>query len=149
MKKLIPLIMTLSLLGSLGCATMMRGKTQEVSIDSLPSNAEGFVDGVKIRTPVTVTLSRKGDHHVILNKRGYRRTEATIQKKISLAWLLTDVLLWGPFALIDLGGGVYNLEPNELLVDLQRLGSARPAIDPEKRDPRRVDYLPPSRKPPL
>ena len=62
-----------------GCETtkignvLSTGLSQEVTIDSEPSNASAFVNGKFVgRTPLTMSLPRKVTHEVRLEKTGYK-----------------------------------------------------------------------------
>jgi hypothetical protein len=59
-------------LGSTGCATIMHGTRQDVSITSVPSGAAVTINGQdKGKTPVAVELPRKDKHLLKLELPGY------------------------------------------------------------------------------
>lgn len=89
----------------IGCATVTRGTTEAVSIQSEPTGAavrlsNGFI-GV---TPVTFTLPRKGDIFVSVSKEGYQSQELKWEAQIAgagAAGFVGNALIGG-----IIGGGV-------------------------------------------
>lgn len=64
-----------------GCATIVKGTTQEVPVSSEPTGARVSVDGTAAgTTPTTVTLSRKANHMVTIEKDGYQSESVAITK---------------------------------------------------------------------
>jgi len=122
MKKLLLLVVVLFF--SSGCAAIINGATQEVRINSVPSKAEGFIEGIKIQTPATVVLKRNHDHEFVLTKEGFKETSAKIQSICRWEWLLLDIPLAFPFGLlIDLDGGAYYYLPKEVVISLEPIPS--------------------------
>lgn len=55
-----------------GCATVEKGRTQRVTVESLPSGATVLVDGREAgRTPVSLHLSRMNGYQITVQKRGF------------------------------------------------------------------------------
>ena len=55
-----------------GCATIEKGRTQRVTIQSLPSGATVYVDGREAgHTPLSLQLSRMNAYQVTVRKRGF------------------------------------------------------------------------------
>ena len=55
-----------------GCATVVRGSSQKMKIDSEPSGATLTIDGKSCTTPAEVVLKRNETHKVEVAKEGYR-----------------------------------------------------------------------------
>jgi len=77
-----------------GCATIVSGTTQKVSVTSQPSGADAKVDGnMSAKTPATFTLDRKNDHTLEISKEGYKT--ATILFKKTFNGMTTGNILIG------------------------------------------------------
>ncbi|QQE12933.1 PEGA domain-containing protein [Planctomycetota bacterium] len=63
-----------------GCATVVNGTTQEVTVDTKPSGAIVMVDELMTHTPVTLKLSRKKDHVITLMMMGYKPAKVHIKR---------------------------------------------------------------------
>ena len=77
------LILSILILTS-SCATIMTGKTQEVTFDSEPQGAEVTVNGRVIgKTPTTIQLDKKTDQSVSFKLEGYKTQTRTLETKVS------------------------------------------------------------------
>lgn len=55
-----------------GCATVVKGTTQPIPVNSDPTGAEVLVNtNVFGITPIQIKLKRKEDHQVMIRKQGY------------------------------------------------------------------------------
>jgi len=99
-----------------GCATIMHGTSQDIGLQSSPTNAKVLVDGLPMgNTPVVAKLSRKDNHIVKMNLDGYQPFEATLTRGTS-GWVWGNVVFGGLIGLaVDaMSGGLYNLSPNQI-----------------------------------
>lgn len=108
-------VLLLGLLASLnsGCATVVNGTTQPVSLSSNPSGAEIYVDGQPMGvTPRVVTLSRGSDHYIELRKEGYLPHSVPLARQRSTA-TLGNIWIGGLFGMgVDaLSGANYKFVP--------------------------------------
>lgn len=103
-----------------GCATIIHGTTQNVSINSNPPGAKASIDGLKIETPNSVTLARNKDYIVNVEKEGYKPGQAQITRKFDGLPVIAGNILWLlPGVLVDiLAGGAWNLTPEQVNVTL-------------------------------
>lgn len=110
MKKLVVLLF---LVGLSGCATMIRGTTQQVSINSDPVGAKVTLsNGQSCSTPCVIEVERKNSLQITMEKDGCRRHTTAMIPTLAGAGAV-----WG--GLIDYGtGAVYDLQPNPLHVSL-------------------------------
>lgn len=121
-----------------GCASIIKGTTQQIPIASEPSGARVTVDGNPAgTTPTTVTLSRKQNHMVTLEKEGFETENVAITKSIGGAVagniIAGGLIGWGVDAMT---GAQYNLHPETLNVRLHAAkgaGAAVPANDQTKQ----------------
>lgn len=110
-----------------GCATIVKGTTQEIPVASEPTGARVSVDGTSAgTTPTTVTLSRKSNHMVTIEKDGYQSESVAITKSMGAAVagniIAGGLVGWGVDAV---SGAQYNLNPTTVNVRLQPLAESR------------------------
>lgn len=132
MKRALSLILLCSV-ALTGCASIVNGRSEDVSINTSPSEADCYVGGTKYRSPAKASLKRKNDYDVKCEKEGYSPATAQIKSKTS-GWVWGNIAFGGIIGLVvDVGtGGAYKLRPNELSLALAPLpggyvSSARPA----------------------
>lgn len=123
MKSLSFKIMTIVLISVLltNCATIIHGTKQDVSISSNPSKAVVTIDNAeKGITPVTVKLSRKDHHTVLINLDGFMPYETKLTRKVD-GWIAGNIVFGGLIGLaIDgITGGMYKLTPDQLQAELR------------------------------
>jgi hypothetical protein len=96
-----------------GCATMIRGTSQQISINTDPSGATATLsDGRSCSTPCTLEAKRKETIQISLEKEGCNSTSTAMVPTLAGA----GAILGG---MVDYGtGAVYDLQPNPLFVKL-------------------------------
>ena len=119
--QVVNLAMCLSLILA-GCATMMTGRTQQVAITSNPAGATVKIDEKELKTPATVTLSKKTSYVVVIEKPGFESEVVEIRRRPSW-WNLLDVV-WIYFLPVPLiydinTGGFWVFLENSFHVDLK------------------------------
>lgn len=105
---------------SSGCASIMHGTRQDVSIASTPSGASVTINGQdRGKTPAAVELSRKDKHLLKVELPGYLPFESYLIRKVS-GWVWGNLVFGGiPGLAIDaITGGLYNLNPEDVTVTL-------------------------------
>lgn len=110
-----------------GCATVMQGGTQQITVGSVPPGATVVVDGFqRLKTPVVVELSRKEPHRLEISMDGYH-TETVEIRNVSSSMPMGNVIAGGliGFAIDHSTGAAFRLVPEIVHVSL------RPAV-PEK-----------------
>ena len=127
-----------------GCASVTRGTTENISISSTPAGATAEITGLEIPTscvtPCVVQAKRNADITVTVNKEGYEPQIIPLTKEIpgsGAAGFAGNVLLGG---LVGMGvdaatGAALDHKPNPVIVTLQ-------SVVPQARRPR-----PPRRAP--
>ena len=114
-----------------GCATIIHGRTQSISISSDPPGARASVGGATAATtPAQVTLDRNKSYTVTFEKEGYAPASAEIRKTVS-PWIFGNILIGGiPGIIVDLiTGSASALTPETIHVQLQASGRSS-TIDP-------------------
>ncbi len=124
------LVALLGLALTTGCATITRGSTDTLVIESEPTGAEiKLSNGMSGKTPATFTLPRKDALVVKIQKAGYEPVEVNITPQISGAGgagMAGNVLVGGLIGVaVDAGSGAMNdLLPNPVRVNLAPLDGA-------------------------
>lgn len=119
--KLRSLLAGASLLATVGCASIMHGPNQGISVNSTPAGAAVSVDGKPMgTTPTVVRLARKSTHTVRLDLQGYQPYEMALTKGTS-GWVWGNIVFGG---LIGLGidaatGSIYKLTPDVVTADMR------------------------------
>ncbi len=70
--------------GLSGCATIVSGTNQKVSVTSQPSGAKVTADGkMSATTPTDFTLERKSDHTLEFSKEGYKSATVLLKRTMN------------------------------------------------------------------
>lgn len=113
-----------------GCASVINGTTQKVSIHSTPACATATIlpEGTVVTTPAEVKLRRKMVHTVIFEHDGFARAIGYLDRTTSgVVW--GNILIGGLLGTsIDASNGAaYNLTPDPLEVEMKPLAPEPPA----------------------
>ena len=108
-----------------GCATVLHGSNQELSVTSVPPGARFTVDGEGSHTtPATIVLQRKRDHSLVFELEGYQTEQVSVTHVISGAVagniLAGGLIGWGVDAMT---GAQYRLVPELVNVTLRPLAA--------------------------
>jgi hypothetical protein len=127
----------------IGCASITRGTTENISISSTPSGATAELSGLdnptSCVTPCVVVVKRSADITVTINKDGYEPQVIPLTKEIpgsGAAGFAGNVLLGG---LVGMGvdaatGAAQDHKPNPVIVTMNPVEPPRAA---KPRPPRR------------
>lgn len=128
-----------------GCATITRGTTDTLVIESEPSGADvRLSNGMTGKTPTSFKLPRKDALTVKIEKAGYEPLEVNVTPQVSGAGgagMAGNVLVGGLIGVaVDAGSGAMNdLKPNPVKVTLMR--ASYTASSNELNVMARLDYL--------
>jgi hypothetical protein len=105
---------SLPLVLSTACATIIHGRTQEITVTSAPSGAQVFIDKSLIGiTPARILLKRRESHLVLrFEKDGYIAENIALKRSFS-GW-----------AAADIGLGAVQLANQGITTQPQRIGAA-------------------------
>src|SRR5580765_7931871 len=118
-----------------GCASVTRGTTENISIASTPAGATAEITGLEIPTacvtPCVVQAKRNADIVVTINKEGYEPQIIPLTKEIpgtGAAGFAGNVLLGGVVGMgVDAAtGAALDHKPNPVIVTLQPVAPAQP-----------------------
>ncbi len=111
-----------------GCATIMEGKQQSVTFNSIPSGADVYLNGKHLgKTPLNITIDKpKENGNLKFSKDGYKTLEMTVNKKMS-SWLLGNIIFGGTFGTTTdyASGALYEYDPHSIQVTLEAEGMSR------------------------
>ena len=140
MKRALIVSLMVLVFGFGGCATVMSGSTQTITLTSQPSGAKVQCGGTMLITPATMEMERNKNHTVIFTKDGYESQQVRIKKSMN-PWILGNILIGGiPGIVVDLiTGAAADLKPAEVNAVL--------AKSPEAPVP--VRQWPPPEPPPI
>ena len=133
----------------LGCASVTRGTTENISISSTPAGATAEITGLDIPTacvtPCVVQAKRNADITVTVNKEGYEPQIIPLTKEIpgsGAAGFAGNVLLGGVVGMgVDaVTGAALDHKPNPVIVTLQPVA---PPVQPRAAKPRQPKRPPP------
>jgi hypothetical protein len=112
------LVSLLAVLFASGCATLFRGTSQDLQVDSTPSGALATLsDGQSCTTPCTMRIGRGTAYNVKFAKEGCDTQVQLVSPHIAGSGVVEAVLLGGIIDFAD--GAVYDAEPNPLNSGLQ------------------------------
>jgi len=115
---------------SQGCATILRGSKQEVTVRCTDPQAKLFWDSGAGRQPIDgdkVSLTRKRNYTISAEADGGKQTaQATLSRKLSIGYLIADILLTGFVGVIvdAISGAWHNLQPEDVSLELKPAESA-------------------------
>lgn len=105
-----------------GCGLLFSGSQSSIPVESNPSSAEVWLDGVLVgRTPTEVQVD-SGEHHVLTFRRdGYPDQTVRLESKLNGGYVLLDILFTGLVGVVvdAATGGWYVNGPDSVHVDLQ------------------------------
>jgi hypothetical protein len=116
------LIAQLPLLLLTSCATIMHGTTEKVGISSNPTDAEVWVDNQFVgKSPTIVQMTRKDNHFVRIELKGYEPYEITLERQLS-GWVFGNIVFGGFIGLaVDaVTGGLYHLTPQQIQAEMRK-----------------------------
>jgi hypothetical protein len=123
-RALLPFFAALSGLVLSGCATITRGTTDDLLIQSEPEGASvELSSGQTCRTPCSLELKRKNDYTLYIRKEGFQDADVKVDSKVAgagAAGMAGNVLIGGLIgAGVDAFSGATNsLAPNPVHVHL-------------------------------
>lgn len=128
-------IIALGLVGQIGCATIVKGRTQLVSIDSNVRGAQVLVNGMTVgTTPFNGPIERGASSQVTIRKDGYFPKTITLSTEF-------EPIFWGNFIIggvlgssTDSGtGAMYKYSPTTFQLDLSPNEEGKAPVVPSKQ----------------
>jgi hypothetical protein len=105
-----------------GCATVVRGTRQPVSVTSDPPGAD-VIDqpsGTRFVTPATVRMSRREYHTLHVTKPGFEPQQLPLRREASVGFWIADAFTLGIGTFVDLmTGAMFHIKPKTVHVVLE------------------------------
>lgn len=107
-----------------GCATIMSGNKQDISITSYPDGAKVKINGADVcgATPCKVSLERKKENAVVsIEKDGYQSITREIPSDMN-GWLIGNIIFGGVFGTTTdaMSGSMYKYENSAVHFELKQ-----------------------------
>ncbi|MCX6559446.1 MAG: PEGA domain-containing protein [Candidatus Aminicenantes bacterium] len=127
MKKIFALLVVIGLVAT-GCATLFKGASEEVRMESKPSGAEVWIDGQKIgTTPVSLKLESKKTYNIEFKLDGKAKT-FRLTNHMAAGYLILDILAGLVPVIVDAATGAWmKLDTNNVIVDIDWPMDAHPS----------------------
>jgi hypothetical protein len=135
--RVIPALVLLCTL-TISCASIFKGSSADVRVNSNPSGANIFINGIdRGVTPQTLSLKRNSDYVLTFKKEGYEDLNFEIFKKFDIGTALVgNIFSWGLVGIIvDVAtGAAYSLTPADVEANMASLQAAGYIDDNFKTD---------------
>ena len=93
MKSKIAVVCIISLLGLTSCATLFKGTTENVDMQSTPVQADVYVNSQLMgKTPLQLKLATKKEYVIEFRAEGYQPRTYHINNRVGAGWIILDVL---------------------------------------------------------
>lgn len=100
-----------------GCALIVDGTKQTVTINTFPPGAQVDVNGKREVSPATFELKRNTVYNVKITKDGYRTENIVTNRKLN-PWIIGNIL-YIPAVIIDfIDGAAWEIKPGDLAITL-------------------------------
>ena len=124
MKRVLVAVLILSMVaGALGgCASILKGTSQDVFLVSEPSKAEIYIDGqLRGTTPLELELETDKTYVVEYRMDGYTTQIFNISNSIGAGWIILDVVCGLVPVVVDaVTGAWYSLDEDNISAVLER-----------------------------
>lgn len=109
MKVLATLLAVATLALSTGCATILKGKYQSLSVMSDPSDARVTINGSLVgKTPVVTRVNGAKEQVIEVAKDGYAKRTMIVTTSVGAGWIIADVLCGVIPLIVDAVTGDWN-----------------------------------------
>jgi PEGA domain len=110
------------LLGTTGCATILKGKYQSIAVSSEPSDARVTINGNYAgKTPVITRVNGTKEQVVEVSKDGYSTRTMIVTTSVGAGWIVADFLCGVLPMLVDAITGDWNsLDNSNVNVELDK-----------------------------
>jgi len=104
------------------CATIFKGTTEEVNVNSDPQRAQIFIDGKLMgETPITLKMESKKTYLIEFKKEGYKTKTFNLTNHVGAGWIILDVLAGLIPVVVDAATGAwYHLDQKNVNMILEK-----------------------------
>lgn len=111
-----------------GCATIFKGSSADIKVNSTPSGAEVWINDInKGTTPQTMSLKRDQNHVLEFRMDGYEPVRIEVNKKFDAATTIVgNIFSWALLGIVvDVAtGAAYSLNPHDVQANMKQLQAA-------------------------
>ena len=119
MKRIVLGILILGLFLSMGCASVLKGTSQDVTFDSSPQGAEVYVDGGNMgKTPLTLTLKKNAYDNIMVKKEGFETQNIPLEKSFDGVAIIN--IFWDLSTTDLITGALYEYKPNQYFFEMKK-----------------------------
>lgn len=120
--RLINILLLITPMLALGCATLFVGEQQSLTFDSEPAGAQIIINGVPMGvTPANITVQKRNYENatVVFKKEGYTDQQAAFHTKVT-GWFWGNILIGGLLgsSIDSLTGSMLEYDPDKFFVTL-------------------------------
>jgi hypothetical protein len=124
MRTIVSVILVFSLaLWMTGCATIFKGSTDAIGVNSNPSGARVYADGAEVcsSTPCEVKLKSNKSWNILIKMDGYKEKTVMVSNSVGAIWIILDILAGLVPIIIDAAtGSWYHFDRNMVTVTLEK-----------------------------
>jgi hypothetical protein len=104
------------------CATLFKGTTEEIRLNSDPQRAQVFINGTFMgETPISFKLECKKTYIIEFRKEGYNPRTYNITNHVGAGWIILDVLTGLVGVIVDATTGAwYSLDQKNVDAVLEK-----------------------------
>jgi len=104
------------------CATLFKGTTEEVNVNSDPQRAQIFIDGKLMgETPIILKMESKKTYLIEFKKEGYKTKTFNLTNHVGAGWIILDVLAGLIPVVVDAATGAwYHLDQKNVNMILEK-----------------------------
>jgi hypothetical protein len=105
-----------------GCATLIKGTTEEVRITSCPDNAKISVNGANLgKTPFKTQLKSNQTYTIEFEKEGYENRTVLLNNSVMAGYVVLDILCGLAPVIVDAAtASWFTLDNNDINVILEK-----------------------------
>jgi hypothetical protein len=105
-----------------GCATLFKGPSEKVEIESDPFGAKVYVNGNLIgKTPLELRLETRKTYYIEFAKDGYGKKTVVLNNSVGAGWIVLDVIFGLVPIVVDAAtGNWYSLDDDNVRAVLER-----------------------------
>ena len=104
-----------------GCATLIKGTTEDVYFTSNPSEAKVYVNGANLgKTPLNLELKSNQAYTIEFEKKGYENRTILLNNSVSAGYVVLDIICGIVPVIVDAAtGSWFTLDHNYVNVKLE------------------------------
>jgi hypothetical protein len=105
-----------------GCATIFKGNSSKIELNSNPQGAQVLVNGTAMgETPIRLKLESKKTYSIEFRKEGFKTRIVNVQNHVGAGWIVLDVITGLIPVIVDAAtGSWYGLDQDNVNAVLEK-----------------------------